>query len=364
MLFLTRWFGVTANDSERYPARERADTEEIVERILSMQAKAAARDHRPIGRGTHVKGVCVRAEFEVLDVTAGRAPELAARLAKGVFATPGVYPAVVRFANADPDRNSDFKPDVRSLSFSVDLTRGGTRIPDANVGRQDFTMQNATTLPINDSPAFLANMKVLTASNPLAGLWSLSFKDKLRVLRTLVLVQFQARQAMKPYQKLRYWSTVPFRHGSMDVVKQSATPSPENPARPLQKSNPNAQQDELVRHVQEDNRMSGFDFGLQFLDTGRMTYWGKCRDANFWVENASVEWKEAEAPFHKVARLTLLSNSQLTPDDSESTYFDVTANSMPDSLPVGSINRARWPAEVASRRARVHERSASAGPTG
>ena len=81
--------------------------------------------------------------------------------------------------------NSDFKADVRSLSFSVDLTRDGTADPDANVGRQDFSLQNATTLPINDSPAFLATMKVLTASNPAAGLWSLPFKDKLRVLRTL-----------------------------------------------------------------------------------------------------------------------------------------------------------------------------------
>ncbi len=166
--------------------------------------------------------------------------ELAARLAKGIFATPGVYPAIVRFGNADPKVNSDFKPDVRSLSFSVDLTRDGAAVPDANVGRQDFSLQNATTLPINDSPAFLALMKVLTASNPAAGLWSLPFKDKLRVLRTLALAQLQARQTIKPYQQLRYWSNVPFRHGPIDVVKQSATPSPDNPARPLQRSNPNA----------------------------------------------------------------------------------------------------------------------------
>ena len=30
------------------------------------------------------------------------------------------------------------------------------------------------------------------------------------VLRTLVLAQLQARQPLKPYQQLRYWSTVPF----------------------------------------------------------------------------------------------------------------------------------------------------------
>ena len=84
-----------------------------------------------------------------------------------------------------------------------------------------------------------------------------------------------------------------------------------------------------------------------------MTYWGKRHDANFWIENASVEWKEAEAPFHTVARLTLLPKSQLLAGAAEATYFDVTGNSTPDSTPVGSINRARWPAEVASRKART-----------
>jgi hypothetical protein len=353
MLFLTRWFGVTGSDAERNLGAERTCIEEIVKKALLLQAKAASQQHRPLGRGTHVKGISARAQFEVLDVTSGRGPGLAARLARGIFATPGVYPAIVRFGNADPKINSDFKADVRSLSFSVDLTRGGTAVPDAKVGRQDFSLQNTTTLPINDARAFLAIMNLLTASNPAAGLWSLPFKDKLRVLRSLVLAQVQMHQRIKPYQKLRYGSNVPFRHGPVDVVKYSAAPSPDNAAQFLQRSNPNALQDELIRHLKEDSKMSRFDFGLQFLDVNRMTYWGKRRDANFWIENASVEWNEAEAPFHTAARLTLLSNSQLQLDAGEATYFDVRGNSTPDSEPVGSINRARWPAEVASREARM-----------
>jgi hypothetical protein len=90
-----------------------------------------------------------------------------------------------------------------------------------------------------------------------------------------------------------------------------------------------------------------------FLDADRMTYWGKRRDANFWIENASVEWNEAQAPFHTIGRLTLLSKSQFQPEAGEAIYFDVTGNSTLDSTPVGSINRARAPAEVASRRARM-----------
>src|SRR5450755_827511 len=154
MMALTRWFGVTESDAQRCPAREKADIDEIAARSLLMQKNAATAQHRPLCRGTHASGVCVRAQFEIFDVAAGQSPELAARLARGIFAKPGVYRAVVRFANADANINSDFKPDVRSLSFSVDLARDGA---SATIGstRQDFSMQNATTLPINDSPAFL-----------------------------------------------------------------------------------------------------------------------------------------------------------------------------------------------------------------
>ena len=97
--------------------------------------------------------------------------------------------------------------------------------------------------------------------------------------------------------------------------------------------------------------MSSFDFGLQFLDTEKMTYRGKRRDADFWIENPSVEWKETQAPFHTVGRLTLLPRSQLSADESAAMYIDVTENSTPDSMPVGAVNRARWQAELASRKA-------------
>src|SRR5476649_400860 len=148
MMALTRWFGVTESDAERCPAREKADIDEIALKSLLMQKNAATAQHRSLCRGTHASGVCVRAQFEIFDVAAKQAPELAARLAKGIFAKPGAYPAVVRFANSDSNINSDFKPDVRSLSFSVDLTRDDAT-PAGGSSRQDFSMQNATTLPIN-----------------------------------------------------------------------------------------------------------------------------------------------------------------------------------------------------------------------
>ena len=202
-------------------------------------------------------------------------------------------------------------------------------------------MQNATTLPINDSPAIIASLKFLAASNPAACLLSLPFKDKLRVLRTLDIDgiaippadQTVPANALLEQRAVSSWSSRGGEVFGYTIRGQSLDP--------LQRSNPNGLQDELIRHVQEDSTMSSFDFGIQLLDTERMTYWGKRQDANFWIENASIEWKEAEAPFHLIARLTLLPKSHLGPDAAEATYIDVTGNSTPDSTPLGSINRAR-----------------------
>jgi hypothetical protein len=43
----------------------------------------------------------------------------------------------------------------------------------------------------------------------------------------------------------------------------------------------------------------------------------------------------------------------LQPEAAAATYIDVTGHSTPDSTPLGSMNRARWAGEVASRKARI-----------
>jgi hypothetical protein len=337
---------------ERNPAIEEAEIAEIVRGFLTLQARTAAEESRPLCRGTHAKGVCARAVFDVLDVATGRDPALAARLARGIYAKPGSHSATVRFANSDPNVNADWEPDVRGLSFSVELAPSGMPAAGASVARQDYSLQSAPTLPFNDVKAFVVYARVVGAPNEAIALGSLPFCDQLVYARTKMGVLQQQRQAVRAYQRLRYWSNVPFRHGSEDVVKYSASPAASNPARALDRRSQNALRDELIRHLNEDDTMSTFDFSLQFLDTENMTYQGKRRDAAFWIENAAIEWPEAQAPFHTVARLTLLPQSLLSAAASEAMYIDVTENSSADSAPLGGINRARWYAEVASRKAR------------
>ena len=332
------------------PATEEAEIAEMVRGFLALQARTAVEENRPLRRGAHAKGVCVRAVFEVLDVAEGRDPALAARLAKGIYVRPGSYPATVRFSNANPNVNGDSAPDVRGLAFCAELAPSGSAAAGV---RQDYSLQSAPTLPFNDVRALVVFAKVFTAPNQAVALGSLPFRDQSIFARTMAAVIQQKRQPVRPYQQLRYWSAAPFRHGSEDVVKYSASPAAANNARPLDKRNPNALRMELIRHLNEDATMSSFDFGLQFLDTDHMTYQGKRRDANFWIENAAVEWPEAQAPFHTVARLTLLAKSELSADACEAAFIDIARNSTADSAPVGGINRARSHAVAASRNARL-----------
>jgi len=330
---------------------------EIVRGILKVQAQFAAAQNRPLGRGTHTKGVCARATFEVFDLADRFTDQtLFKQLAQGIFAKPGVYPATVRFANAASTIYPDRKPDLRALSFSVELP--------AEVGgsakSQDYSLQSNPTFPIDNSHTFAILMKVLSAGsglNKVKAILSLSALDLFRFVRASTIGILQEHGKIRPYQLVRYWSTVPFRNGPLEAVKFSAIPLESNPAHELQ-DDPNAMRDELIRHLNEDEKMSSFDFALQILDTSKMTRWGFRRAASFWVENASVEWKELQSPFHVVARLTLVPKSAMEISACEPKYIDVTNHATADSQPLGSINRARWAAEEASHKVRSGQATA------
>ena len=123
---------LTGQPLDRNLATEEDQIAAIVQGFLTLQARAAGQDGR-LRRATHAKGVCARAQFEVLDVTAGRDPALAARLAKGIYARPGIYPAAVRFSNSDPNVNSDLKPDVARV-----VVRHRSRIGGSGGARPQF----------------------------------------------------------------------------------------------------------------------------------------------------------------------------------------------------------------------------------
>jgi mono/diheme cytochrome c family protein len=339
---------------ERLLPTEHEDIQEMVQGILRAQKRVADEQHRPLGRGTHTKGIALRGKFTVLDLeTEIHDPVLRDRLRQDLFAKPGTYDATIRFANAASIVNPDYTPDVRAVSFAVHLPNGK---------RHDFSLNNATTFPINDAHEFAVLMRLLAAATKwqqLVALTTLKWSDLLSLGKIQKRGKAQYKNSVHPYQRFRYFSGVPFRHGPNEAVKYCLTSRRDNPA-PRLRHERNMLRDELIRHVETDKRMSEFDFGIQFLDSDAMRDGRKQRDDIYWVENASVEWPERQAPFHIVGRLELVRDSVLSDDEERQFYIDVTEHSTAESHPLGSINRARWFGESASRKARLGLKGAKA----
>ena len=213
-------------DFERKLPTEQQDIADIVAGILAAQARFARQQKRPLGRGTHTKGVCVRATLEVFDVA--NAARRRRRWPRGSRAGCSRSRASIRRPSASqtPRRRSRTIPVPTSARCRsrVDVPGGRGR---AEATRLDYSMNNAPTFPINDAHAFAAFMRVLGSGRLLGhlrALLSLSFTDLKGFFQTAVRGLRQQHGALQPYQQTRYWSNVPFLHGRDEAVKFSATP--------------------------------------------------------------------------------------------------------------------------------------------
>ena len=296
MLFLTRWFGVTGSDAERDFVAEQADIVEIVQIVLQMQAGAAGRTVVRSPAEHTRRASASEARFEVFDVATGRDRALAARLAIGIFAKPGSYPAVVRFANSDPKvRSPTSGPTFARYHFPSNFRRAD-RSPDRTIRCK------CSHLPDQRRPRLPGDRERTDCVEPAQGLpggWR--SRTNCVLVRTIVLAQ------RRPIGASSHTATAVLEHRAVPAraggfVKYSAPHhAPAILRRFWTRNNPNGLAERALRHVTKDATMSCFDFRLQFLDTEKMTYWGKRQDANFWIENASVEWNEARRRSNRCA---------------------------------------------------------------
>ncbi len=315
---------------ERIQENENEFRAEIIQGILFLQKKIAQETGKAPLRGTHAKGVCAKAEFEILEGNK-----------VGIFAYPGKYPATVRFANAKSTVNPDQENDVRSMSFAVEMPKS---ISNEN-GRMDFSTNDATTFPINDVNVFAALM-TLAQKGKFWGAIELGYKRTMAAKNAFELGAQQQKPLTQPYQKLRYWSGVPFLYGQDQAIKYSLKPCKDNAAQALT-NDPNTLSLELARHLKND-APACFEFQVQKLDAEKMSHNGEKVYAQDWIENATWEWNEQQVPFETIARLTLVPDSLMSSTDCEAVRMNVNINTTPDHIGLGSINRARTGAEQQS----------------
>ncbi len=304
-----------------------SDEEALTERIAELVQRSisdrypkpgtARRDAHPKSHG------CVHAQFVV-------EPALPLSLAQGVF-IPGVaYKAWLRFSNGngDPTR-PDSDGDGRGVGIKLMGVPGNKLLAsEVHANTQDFVLITHPTFFADDPARYAALIErgtsasaFVAATAPLAlgwkGMW--------------IAKKMRSKRIASPLEE-RYWSTVPFSHGSgagRRAVKYSIRPSvvgvstiPRNP-RP-----------DYLREAMEAALATGeahFDFLIQVRVEGMS------------VEDSRVEWLENEAPFVKVATIIIPSQIFNTPaQDAFGEALSFTPwHALPEHRPLGGVNRIR-----------------------
>lgn len=318
----------------------------------------------PAMRDVHPKqNGCVEAEFQVVD-------DLRSDLSQGVFKPGRKYRAVIRFSNGNPNpTRADAKPDARGMAIKLFDVEGARIFSDEKGAKtQDFVMINHPVFFVDDPARYLKLTKATADRSP-EGQKRRAFLKKHESLAEHVLapilflstVGFKSALAVKkmtssiiasPIQT-RYWSMSAYRLGEGEdrqAVKFSAWPSPGQKAKevamPAQAS-PDFLHDALMRQLGSDGWQ--FDFGVQPRVSDKMS-----------VENTRVEWSEKEAPFIKVATITIPKKIKDLDDFGEGLSFSPW-HGLRAHRPLGVVNRMRRVVYEATANARCQKNGVPPG---
>ncbi len=290
-----------------------------IERKHEVGESPALRDAHPRAHG------CVQAEFQVED-------DLPAHLAQGVFVPRRRYPAWIRFSNGDTDPTKpDAEGDARGMAIKLLDVPGDKILPEERDAQtQDFIMINHPVFMVDDPARYLKLVRVTTIRNPLLK----RLKALLAIgLRSSILLNAMISSRIASPLEIRYWSMVPYRLGDpphKQAVKYSARPCtpplstiPSAPA-------PHFLRERMIRQLEASE--ARFEFLVQPRTSPAME-----------VENSTVEWKEFDAPFFKVATITISRQQFATPErDRFGENLSFTPwHALPQHRPLGAVNRIR-----------------------
>jgi catalase len=303
---------------------------QLAQQIATSIAAGIERKHRagerPALRDAHPRAHgCVQAEFQVED-------RLPPHLAQGVFVPGRRYPAWIRFSNGDTDPTKpDAKGDARGMAIKLLDVSGDKILPEERDAQtQDFIMINHPVFMVDDPARYLGLVRASAITNPLIK----RLKAFLAIgFRSSVLLNAMISSRIASPLEIRYWSMVPYRLGDpphKQAVKYSARPCtpalstiPADPA-------PHFLRDRMVQQLEASE--ARFDFLVQPRTSPAME-----------VENTRVEWKESDAPFFKVATITIPQQQFATPErDRLGENLSFTPwHALPQHRPLGAVNRIR-----------------------
>ena len=267
--------------------------------------KPARRDAHPKAHG------CVEAEFRVLD-------GLSANLAVGLFATPRVYPAWIRFSNASSAPRPDKVGDGRGAAIKVMGVEG------SRSGTQDFVMFNAPRFLVRNALDYVAFQAAI--ATPLKFFFPSFNPFGFRLHELFAGMEITGGKPANPVA-LRYWSATPYLMGET-ACKFSILPVGPTSSN-VDRVEPGFMRENLVKTLSDGE--AAFDFCVQL------------RAASMPVEDPTITWSEAASPFIPVARVTIPRQVFDTPERiafGENLSF-TPWHGLDAHRPLGGINRVR-----------------------
>ncbi len=274
-----------------------------------------------------------------LTVAEGLAPELA----QGLFAVAGEHKVYMRLSTNAGDILTDAISLPRGLALKV-LDVKGERLPDADGTTQDFVMVNGPVFQAKTADKFLGSLKLLAKTTDVAEGGKAALSSVMRGVNTAletVGMQSTTVQSLGGAPSIdplgeTYYSVTPFRYGDHIAkfsIKPVSTSLVELTGREIDAShNPDAIRDTVRAEMATVD--GEWEFRVQL-----------CRDLDKQpVEDPTVEWKEADAPFQKVGTIRVRPQDSWDPAQvqavNEAMRFGIWTG-LAAHQPLGNINRAR-----------------------
>jgi hypothetical protein len=275
-----------------------------------------------------------------LVVDAGLPPEFA----QGLFAKPGQHRVLIRLST----NAGDILPDVISLPRGIalkvfDVT--GERLPGSEGSAQDFIMINGKAFLAPTAKKFLGNLKLLAkTTDRLEGTKKAVSATMRGVRHVFEAVGAEAPAAVgalggapnvEPLGET-YYSATAFRYGAY-MAKFSLKPvASEMTALTGKEIDIDGREDAIREEVRKEMRTLHleWEFRVQL-----------CRDLDKQpIEDPTVEWDEAEAPFMKVGTIRVRAQDSWDAAQvqriNEATRFSVWTGIVAHQ-PLGNVNRSR-----------------------
>jgi hypothetical protein len=317
--------------------REQVDGDEerrfagFAERITAMQKHKSQRYGN--GRAFHRKQIlALRARLEVL-------PDLPAHARQGLFARPGGFDAWIRLSNGSVDVGSDRKPDIRGFGLRV-LGVEGPGALGGTTHAQDFVLINREVFGFSKPDEFVELVTALV-KGPLSLIGYIVRRyGWLGGLKRLLEIGKGVARPFSGFATESFFSAAPIANGPYAVrvrLRPEATAPSGAPAGDWAA--------DVRAHLARGPIR--YELQLQFFSDEKTTP----------IEDGSVDWTEANAPYVTVAQLTI-PPQQLDGADDKKLAGDVERatfdpwEALAAHRPLGAIMRARKHAYFASQKTR------------